>query len=59
MLSFKSANVCQKVLWYSQLVQHVQALQEDLLPQEDPEVNTLKGHGDLWMFLKSITNYIQ
>ena len=34
-------------IWYSQSVQHGQALQGVLLPQEDPEINKLEGHGDL------------
>lgn len=44
---------------YSQLVQHGQALRGGLLPQEDPAVNKLKGHGDLRMFLQSMTSDIK
>lgn len=39
---------------YSQLVQHGQALPEVLPPLEDPKVNKLKRHGDLWMFLQML-----
>lgn len=48
-----------RVRVYSQLVQHGQALRGGLLPQEDPAVIKLKGHGDLRMLLQSTTSDIK